>query len=326
MPNNPVDFKLKTDNVLDFQPTVPNTYIHTDVTPDAIGETETNTIISQISTYRPSYVLNNFNVLLGTIISIKAFLDSNITNVLSDDMLSSFEDFKNTYNSNYIVNNDNSIYGNTLIEAWDIANRLHDEINNLFGVYKNIYYKDSITQEEASSIDEQLINTLSSADDSKINYPVIIMDVQINQILNSYLGVVSSYASGLSQLVFTEPNAVENNNLESLYSNLFISIARQNNNDNIQNKKYIDSKAIESCLINFANQRQDAINTMKISSQINNSSDTIDSYINDYINNVFNSIVDFHKSIMCATIYKNNYINSLFEKDKIRNIYNISFS
>ena len=324
-----VDFKLNYNNILDFKPEVPTTVIHTNIDTEIQNNSNATQALIQISNYRPSYTLNNFNVLLNVIDSVKQLLNDNIKDTLSTSDYKNFIDFTNTYDDNYLLNNANNINGNTLIESWDAANKTYNEIANLFDTFKSIYYTKDIELNDAIDIDNGLITKLTSLDSintNKINYPALTIDTQINQVMSSYINVVTSYVNGFSEIIFDNNNSIENPSLKSLYDNLFSNISNTNNYDRNKHEKYIGTNIINSTLINAINKRSDMINTMKVSSSLNNNSDSINNYMNNYIDNTFNSVVEFNKSIVTSTIYKNDYINSLFEKNKIRNIYSLSFN
>lgn len=297
----------------------------------------TQSVISFINT-KPSDTLDIFNQALD---KAKSYLSK-----IYDDFKASLDDFmsfdsfvkslsegNSDYVANYIKEHSNDVNSETGIEIFKYISDAVSEVSNIKAIYNKILYGDyDIEQSEALSRDEvynkKFIEYENSKDYTSINYAALKVDTLFNKSVQGYANVMDSYIDNLYSVYNKEPYAESvsgDEKLGSVISTMFNNATYTNDGDNKKLATYTNRDILPSIIYSIVENRKDFLNMINVKSVLENTDfqnyDIINKNIEKINTTINDSIIDFNKAIISSSMYRDDILDSINEKDYLRNIY-----
>lgn len=330
-------YKISAEEILDFKP---KDYVKT------IYATEE---VIQESVYTPSTITN---IISQTSISTITSAISNLINdiykakssIETQSLTSELDILKSSLTSNKVLNGDimkyinyhcTDISGDVKVEIYYALHNLQNEISTFNDVIKKIVYGDSnISDEDASKIDSDKLESLNYLESNKIdtiNYASLNTDAKINSLLTAYSNSVSSYGNGLISLIDATPsNTILDTNLKNSTLNIFNNEVNNSSKCMDLHNSYVDTNVVSYAIIDVYNKRAGVLGNVKTYDGIMKLDDCnlIGQYMKDYYGNIDTlntSIIELSKSIIYNAVSKGDYADSIINKNNLRNLYNLNF-
>lgn len=297
--------------------------------------------------YKPSNILTSIKELppsllaekLDTIIEKLDNIIKGMSNALKNRKINDvdFKTYEKAIDNNDIstmdlFENDNAkdISGLGGIELYYPFKKMYDRLSYVSNSFKEQNYGNNVKLQEMKEKDNNILDTLLNSEQNKeynnINYSAIAIDYGINNILNNYLDKINEIISNYTIKPYENIEIPKNDIVNTTFSLLF------DNNVDITEKDKIKLRRIM-----MSDSQKNSINKvydkkgkfLKVLSNIDDIFDLDNSEIKTLmissLNNLYNStkdtMVDMYKSFMNDILYINDYLNSVGDKQFIRNSY-----
>lgn len=300
-----------------------------------IQKRKSTQVVNDIKEYLPSYIYSDIEDVASNIsdymksieekygtIKINDVSVSNYISKINSNEIKSYKDIEDIMNSKTI---------NSHVEVYMELNSELEYLNMIKEVFLDINYNDN----EISLYDSDVVDNLTmskiqeyeGSESEKINYFNLSVDAKINMVLQGYVESVNMYSQNLYYLLPMNRQNIAPNDEEvikglsttfddlSKYNKADLSklnkVKRKNNLSNIL--KHINNSKVELNILS------DAVS--KLSSDSNDYSTYVDNVYLNKANEIKVMVTDLFKEVSLLCSYKDDYLDTLIQKEYLRKVF-----
>jgi hypothetical protein len=231
----------------------------------------------------------------------------------------------------------NDINGNFMAELYYPLKKMSDDIKDFTDFFKNVNYGSNVDIDKAASIDgtnyEKIYEKEMNGDTGNINYGALYVDTQVNQIVQLHTKNIGDSMKQVNSAIdahenFTPDNIGSENKdgINKTIDVMFKSDVSMTSKDKVKLRQNLNSNAKATIVSKVFDVRQDFLTATNSIETVENMGDSAfkTKMVNSLkllYNNVSDIVLDMYKTIQLESMYIQDYVSTVGDKQITRNSY-----